>query len=67
MQGISIVKAFANEWYEIARYDGKIKEVKSHQRRKYRGTAFYHILSFGNRSQFVWCSIEYQWRNECSN
>ena len=27
MQGISIVKAFANEWYEIARYDGKIKEV----------------------------------------
>jgi hypothetical protein len=21
--GISIVKAFANEWYEIARYDGK--------------------------------------------
>jgi hypothetical protein len=27
MQGISIVKAFANEWYEIARYDGKNKEV----------------------------------------
>jgi ABC-type multidrug transport system fused ATPase/permease subunit len=27
MQGISVVKAFANEWYEIARYNGKIKEV----------------------------------------
>jgi hypothetical protein len=33
MQGISIVKAFI-EWYEIARYDGKIKRVvKLHQRR----------------------------------
>jgi ABC-type bacteriocin/lantibiotic exporter with double-glycine peptidase domain len=28
MQGISIVKAFANEWYEIARYKSKIKEVE---------------------------------------
>ncbi|MFT5752960.1 MAG: ABC-type multidrug transport system fused ATPase/permease subunit [Flavobacterium sp.] len=27
MQGISNVKAFANEWYEIARYRGKINEV----------------------------------------
>jgi ABC-type multidrug transport system fused ATPase/permease subunit len=27
MQGISNVKAFANEWYEIARYRGKISEV----------------------------------------
>ncbi|MBF02486.1 MAG: multidrug ABC transporter ATP-binding protein [Flavobacterium sp.] len=27
MQGISNVKAFANEWYEIARYKGKIQEV----------------------------------------
>ena len=27
MQGISNVKAFANEWYEIARYKGKINEV----------------------------------------
>ena len=27
MQGISIVKAFANEWYEVARYKGKISEV----------------------------------------
>jgi ABC-type transport system involved in Fe-S cluster assembly fused permease/ATPase subunit len=27
LQGISVVKAFANEWYEIARYNGKIKEV----------------------------------------
>lgn len=25
MQGISIVKAFANEWYEIARYKEKNK------------------------------------------
>lgn len=27
LQGISNVKAFANEWYEIARYDGKIREI----------------------------------------
>jgi ABC-type multidrug transport system fused ATPase/permease subunit len=27
MQGISNVKAFANEWYEIARYKGKINDV----------------------------------------
>jgi hypothetical protein len=38
MQGISIVKAFANEWYEIARYDGKIKVVKlAIKGGKYRG------------------------------
>jgi ABC-type multidrug transport system fused ATPase/permease subunit len=27
LQGISNVKAFANEWYEIARYNGKISEI----------------------------------------
>lgn len=27
LQGISNVKAFANEWYEIARYNGKIREI----------------------------------------
>ena len=27
LQGISNVKAFANEWYEIARYKGKINEI----------------------------------------
>jgi ABC-type multidrug transport system fused ATPase/permease subunit len=27
LQGISNVKAFANEWYEIARYKGKISDV----------------------------------------
>jgi ABC-type bacteriocin/lantibiotic exporter with double-glycine peptidase domain len=26
MQGINIVKAFANEWYEIARYKDRITE-----------------------------------------
>jgi hypothetical protein len=68
MQGISIVKAFANEWYEIARYDGKIKEVvKLAIKGKYRGTAsLSYFVFWSNRSRsLVWCSIEYQWENEC--
>jgi hypothetical protein len=46
-QGISIVKAFANEWYEIARYDGKNKEVvKPIKEVNTEGTLLpYHILS----------------------
>jgi hypothetical protein len=45
MQGISIVKAFANGM-KIARYDGKKKRSSSHQGGKYRGyLLLYHILS----------------------
>jgi hypothetical protein len=53
---------------EIARYDGKIKEVKlAIKGGKYRGYFFLSYFVFwSNRSRsLVWCSIEYQWRNEC--
>jgi hypothetical protein len=43
MQGISVVKAFANEWYEIARYNGK--EVQDRIKGgKYRGFCFFHYF-----------------------
>ncbi|MFA9191201.1 ABC transporter transmembrane domain-containing protein [Flavobacterium sp. FZUC8N2.13] len=61
MQGISIVKAFANEWYEIARYQGKIKEVvkiaiKGGQLRGYFAS-FIIICLFGTIVAVVWYGV----------
>ncbi|APA00575.1 ABC transporter ATP-binding protein [Flavobacterium commune] len=62
MQGISIVKAFANEWYEIARYQGKIKEVvkvaiKGGQLRGYFAS-FIIICLFGTIVAVVWYGVQ---------
>ena len=62
MQGISIVKAFANEWYEIARYKDKIKEVvkvaiKGGQLRGYFAS-FIIICLFGTIVAVVWYGVQ---------
>ncbi len=62
MQGISIVKAFANEWYEIERYKGKIKEVvkiaiKGGQFRGYFAS-FIIICLFGTIVAVVWYGVQ---------
>ena len=62
MQGISIVKAFANEWYEIARYKEKIKEVvkmgiKGGQFRGYFAS-FIIICLFGTIVAVVWYGVQ---------
>jgi hypothetical protein len=44
MQGISVVKAFANEWYEIARYNGKEVVKIAIKGGKYRGYCFFHYF-----------------------
>ena len=62
MQGISIVKAFANEWYEIARYNGKIKEVVTIAIKggKYRGyfASFIIFCLFGAIVAVVWYGVQ---------
>ncbi|MES2239063.1 MAG: ABC transporter transmembrane domain-containing protein [Bacteroidota bacterium] len=62
MQGISIVKAFANEWYEIARYQGKIREVvkiaiKGGQLRGYFAS-FIIVCLFGTIVAVVWYGVQ---------
>lgn len=62
MQGISIVKAFANEWYEIERYTTKIKEVvkvaiKGGQLRGYFAS-FIIICLFGTIVAVVWYGVQ---------
>ena len=62
MQGISIVKAFANEWYEIARYHDRIKEVvkiaiKGGQLRGYFAS-FIIICLFGTIVAVVWYGVQ---------
>lgn len=61
MQGISIVKAFANEWYEIARYKGKINEVVKLAIKggKYRGyfASFIIFCLFGAIVAVVWYGV----------
>jgi ABC-type multidrug transport system fused ATPase/permease subunit len=62
MQGISIVKAFANEWYEISRYKEKIKEVvkvaiKGGQLRGYFAS-FIIICLFGTIVAVVWYGVQ---------
>ena len=61
MQGISIVKAFANEWYEIERYKSKIKEVvriaiKGGQFRGYFAS-FIIVCLFGTIVAVVWYGV----------
>lgn len=61
MQGISIVKAFANEWYEISRYKEKIKEVVKIAIRggQFRGyfASFIIICLFGTIVAVVWYGV----------
>ncbi len=61
MQGISIVKAFANEWYEIDRYKQRIKEVvkigiKGGQFRGYFAS-FIIVCLFGTIVAVVWYGV----------
>ncbi|MCV9930300.1 ABC transporter transmembrane domain-containing protein [Flavobacterium sp. LS1R49] len=70
MQGISIVKAFANEWYEIARYNGKIKEVVKLAIKggKYRGyfASFIIFCLFGAIVAVVWYGVQLSIAGEMS-
>ena len=61
MQGISIVKAFANEWYEIERYKQRISEVvkigiKGGQFRGYFAS-FIIVCLFGTIVAVVWYGV----------
>jgi hypothetical protein len=59
-QGINIVKAFANEWYEIARYKDRITEVVKlrlrGQQRIFR--IIYYRCLFGTIVAVVWYSVQ---------
>ncbi len=61
LQGITNVKAFANEWYEIARYNGKISEIVkiAIQGGKYRGyfASFIIFCLFGSIVAVVWYGV----------
>jgi ABC-type multidrug transport system fused ATPase/permease subunit len=62
MQGISIVKAFANEWYEISRYKNKINEVVKMGIKGglFRGyfASFIIICLFGTIVAVVWYGVQ---------
>jgi hypothetical protein len=66
MQGISI-KAFANEWYEIARYDGKKRSSKTSHQRRYRGYFFLIIFCLGAIVAVVWFGVRLSISGEMSN
>lgn len=70
MQGISIVKAFANEWYEIARYKMQIKEVIQIAIKggKYRGyfASFIIFCLFGAIVAVVWYGVQLSIAGEMS-
>ena len=61
LQGISNVKAFANEWYEIQRYKNKIKEIVKIAIKggQYRGyfASFIILFLFGCVVAVVWYGI----------
>ncbi|NMH29065.1 ABC transporter ATP-binding protein [Flavobacterium silvaticum] len=61
LQGISNVKAFANEWYEMARYSAKIKEIVAIAIKggKYRGyfASFIIACLFGSIVAVVWFGV----------
>lgn len=61
LQGISNVKAFANEWYEIARYNGKINEIVKIAIKggQYRGyfASFIIFCLFGAIVAVVWYGV----------
>lgn len=70
MQGISIVKAFANEWYEIARYNGKIRDVVKLAIKggQYRGyfASFIIFCLFGSIVAVVWYGVQLSISGEMS-
>lgn len=61
LQGITNVKAFANEWYEIARYNGKIAEIAKIAIKggRYRGyfASFIIFCLFGSIVAVVWYGV----------
>jgi ABC-type multidrug transport system fused ATPase/permease subunit len=61
LQGISNVKAFANEWYEMARYTVKIKEIVKIAIKggQYRGyfASFIIFCLFGSIVAVVWFGV----------
>ncbi len=61
LQGISNVKAFANEWYEMARYSTKIKEIVKIAIKggQYRGyfASFIIFCLFGSIVAVVWFGV----------
>jgi len=61
LQGITNVKAFANEWYEIARYSNKIKEIVKIAIKggQYRGyfASFIILCLFGSIVAVVWFGV----------
>jgi ABC transporter fused permease/ATP-binding protein len=70
LQGISNVKAFANEWYEIARYKGKIQEIVTIAIKggKYRGyfASFIIFCLFGAIVAVVWYGVTLSIHGEMS-
>ncbi len=61
MQGISVVKAFVNEWYEISKYQGKISDVvksaiKGGQLRGFFAS-FIIVCLFGTIVAVVWYGV----------
>lgn len=70
MQGISIVKAFANEWYEVARYKGKINQVVKLAIKggKFRGyfASFIIFCLFGAIVAVVWYGVRLSIAGEMS-
>ncbi|WP_396172339.1 ABC transporter ATP-binding protein [Flavobacterium sp.] len=70
LQGITNVKAFANEWYEIARYKNKIKEIVNIAIKggQYRGyfASFIIFCLFGAIVAVVWFGVTLSIRGEMS-
>jgi ABC transporter fused permease/ATP-binding protein len=70
LQGITNVKAFANEWYEIARYDGKIREIIATAIKGglYRGyfASFIIFCLFGSIVAVVWYGVHLSINGEMS-
>ncbi|WP_264521580.1 ABC transporter ATP-binding protein [Flavobacterium sp. N1994] len=70
LQGISNVKAFANEWYEIARYKGKINEIVKIAIKggQYRGyfASFIIFCLFGSIVAVVWYGVTLSIQGEMS-
>ncbi|MBF0695719.1 MAG: ATP-binding cassette domain-containing protein [Flavobacterium sp.] len=70
LQGISNVKAFANEWYEIARYKGKISEIVAIAVKggQYRGyfASFIIFCLFGSVVAVVWYGVTLSIQGEMS-
>lgn len=70
LQGISNVKAFSNEWYEIGRYQSKIKEIVSIAIKggQYRGyfASFIIFCLFGAIVGVVWFGVTLSIEGEMS-